>query len=95
MKTLDEAIELILPQFEGMESYIIERSEDEFAAFCHSQLSGGIGMQIRNKLSLWNDKSDLYQHFVKEHKCEHPDDMSDLIIRKIYRIKNESIRNNK
>lgn len=85
--TLDKAIEHILPMFDGCEDMMKKYSEDSWAIFCHSQLSGGIGMQIRNVLGLWEPKSPLRIHMRKEHKCKHPDDMSDLIIRKIYKIK--------
>lgn len=60
------------------------KDEDTFAAFCHSQLSGGIGMKIRNEMGLWED-SDLKRHFEYVHNCKHPDDMSDLIIRGVYK----------
>lgn len=86
-KTLSEAVDYFLPRFEGMEDYF-KLSEDTFAAFCHSQTSGGIGMQMRNELGLWEKKSDIYHHMVEVHKIDHPDDMSDLILRSIYKIKN-------
>lgn len=81
--TLEEAIIYLLPRFEGMQKYAT-KGEGDFAAFCHSQLSGGIGMQIRNELQLWIHESPLHQYFLSEHNLFHPDEMSDLIIRRIY-----------
>lgn len=86
VKTLEEAVEHIFPRFEGIEEdESFKDGEDTFAAFCHSQLSGGIGMRIRNQLGLWEEDNELHQHLKNEHGCEHPDDMSDLIIRHVYR----------
>lgn len=83
---LESAIRYYLPRFEGMEEKAMEKGEDGFAAFCHSQLSGGIGMKIRNELGLWDvPKSDLHMYFVNTHGCSHPDSMSDLIIRGVYK----------
>ena len=82
--TLNEAIEYIYPRFEGMDKYF-KTSEDDFAAFCHSQLSGGIGMQIRNSLGLWNNSSELSTHMQHVQLCHHPDSMSDLILRGVYK----------
>jgi hypothetical protein len=82
--TLNEAIDYLLPRFQGMEEYMKD-GENVFAAFCHSQLSGGIGMQIRNELQLWVHESPIHQHFLADHQLFHPDEMSDLIIRHVYR----------
>lgn len=82
--TLSEAIDYFIPAFKGMENEL-ERDEDNFAAFCHSQLSGGIGMQIRNHLKLWDENSPMHQHMKIEHGCKHPDEMSDKILREIYK----------
>lgn len=82
--TLEKAIEYMMPNFEGMDEYF-KKSEDDFSAFCQSQLSGGIGMQIRNHLGLWEKTGILHKYFIKEHKTKHPDDMSDLIIRGVYK----------
>lgn len=82
--TLEAAIAYVMPGFKGMENFIKKYDENEFAAFCHSQLSGGIGMQIRNRLHLWIQNSELHQYFLKEHNLYHPDSMSDLIIRGVY-----------
>ncbi|WP_234733416.1 hypothetical protein [Tellurirhabdus bombi] len=51
--TLDESVTYLLPAFAGMEAHYQGKSEREFVAFCSSQLSGGIGMKIRNVLKLW------------------------------------------
>ena len=52
IKNIDDAVEFLIPFFEGMKMSDY-RDVDHFAAFCHSQLSGGIGMQIRNMLGFW------------------------------------------
>ena len=83
-KTVEEAVDYFIPMFEGMEEYF-EKSEDSFAAYCHSQMSGGIGMQIRNHLGFWTKDTDIYNHMVDVHKLEHADDMSDLILREIHK----------
>lgn len=89
--TLEEAVTELLPRFEGMEEYF-KKSEDSFAAFCHSQLSGGIGMKIRNEFGFWTKDTDLYNHMVEVHKLTHPDSMSNLILRKIYQTKNKEVK---
>lgn len=90
LDNLEDAVEHVLPRFEGIERLKEFKSgEDGFASFCQSQLSGGIGMHIRNQLNLWDDTSKLHKHLEKNHKCNHPDDMSDLIIRHVYRIKSK------
>ena len=43
IKTLYDAVEFFIPSFEKVE-YLFKKDEDSFAAFCHSQMSGGIGM---------------------------------------------------
>lgn len=93
-KNLKEAIDHINSNFDGMEKCFEEKTEDSFAAFCHSQLSGGIGMKIRNYFEFWTNKeTPLYKDLVKNHKCKDPDCMSDKIIRGVYklRIQNENI----
>ena len=83
-KTVQECVDYYLPKFEGMDSYF-EMNENEFASFCHSQLSGGIGMKIRNELGFWTKNTKIYEHMVSVYKLEHPDSMSDLIIREVYK----------
>ena len=85
----EEAVKYLLPMFEGMEQYFND-SEDNFAAFCHSQLSGGIGMQIRNMFGFWTQDTELYRWMVKEEKLEYADEMSDLLLRKVYQAWHES-----
>lgn len=82
--TLEEAVDYFIPSFKGMEEYF-DKTEDEFAGFCHSQLSGGIGMKIRNRLGLWDVDSTLTKHMVEVHNLNHADNMSDLILREIYK----------
>lgn len=82
--TLEEAVNYLLPRFNNME-VCFEKSEDHFSAFCHSMISGGIGMQIRNEFGFWTKDTELYTHMVEKYKLDHPDDMSDLIIREVYK----------
>lgn len=84
--TLNDIVADVLPKFAGMETTSeFKMGEDKFASFCHSQLSGGIGMHIRNDYHLWDFESAAHLHFKTIYKLEHPDDMSDLIIRHVYR----------
>lgn len=87
IKTVDNAVDYLIPMFEGMDNYF-NMSEDDFAAFCHSQLSGGIGMQIRNMFGFWTQDTPLYEH-MKSLGIEHPDGMSDLLIRNVYKKVNK------
>lgn len=83
--TLNETVDYLIPQFEGLDDLFTKKSEDAFSLFCHSQLSGGIGMQIRNNLGFWTKDTDIYNHMVEVHNLEHPDEMSDLILREVYK----------
>lgn len=96
MKTIDEILNLqqavshMNANFDGMENYFYTKTEDEFATFCHSQLSGGIGMKVRNYFNFWTDEeSILFLDLKENHGCEHPDSMSDRIIRGVYRLRND------
>lgn len=103
-KSLEEAITYMNANFDGMEKYfeatpdkpvsgpvLSVSDENSFASFCHSQLSGGIGMKIRNHFEFWSNKeTDLYKDLVKNHKCKDPDDMSDKIIRGVYQLRTKS-----
>jgi hypothetical protein len=81
--TLEETVEYYYPKFGG--DNWIDMDEDEFAAFCHSQISGGIGISIRNEMNFWTKKGKLYKHMVEVHHLDHPDSMSDLILRNVYK----------
>ncbi len=84
-ETLDETVDYLLPKFKDAKTWPeFEVSEDAFAAMCHSVTMGGIGMQIRNELKLWQPETPLHQFFLTHHNLFHPDDMSDRIIRAIY-----------
>lgn len=88
VRNLREAISHINANFDGMDSYWQNKTEEEFANFCHSQLSGGIGMRIRNYFNLWSDQgSILYIDLKENHGCEDPDAMSALIIKGVYRLR--------
>lgn len=83
---LDSIVAELLPRFAGMETTKeFAKGEDYFASFCHSQLSGGIGMHIRNDYDLWIENSPQHLYFKSKHNCQHPDDMSDVIIRAVYK----------
>ncbi len=83
-KTINDAVKVLIPMFKGMENYM-ETNEDSFAAFCHSQVSGGIGMKIRNILGFWeNENTTLYKE-LNENGCKHPDNMSDYLIRLVHK----------
>lgn len=84
-ETLDEAVDYLLPKFKDAKTWPeFEQGEDTFAVMCHSVTMGGIGMQIRNELKLWQPETPLHQFFLTHHNLFHPDDMSDRIIRAIY-----------
>lgn len=88
---LEEAIAYVNPFFDGMEDHFQEKDESIFASFCHSQISGGIGMKIRNMFEFWsNKKTPLYLDLKKNHHCDHPDSMSDIIIRGVYKLRKAS-----
>lgn len=84
-RTLDQCVNRYLNRFKKLPDSLLEKGEDYFSSYCHSQLSGGIGMQIRNELGLWVQDSPLHQYFLAEHNLFEPDAMSDLILRHIYR----------
>ena len=100
---LNDAIEQINPMFDGMGKYfeatpekpvkglvLSVYDEDSFASFCHSQLSGVIGMKIRNHFEFWSDKKSLlYLDLKNNHQCDDPDSMSDKIIRGIYKLRQQ------
>jgi len=88
--TLEESVDYYTPSFKGLE-HLFENSEDNFASFCHSQLSGGIGMQIRNQLGLWDADSVMTKHMNEVYSLNHADDMSDLILREIYKKVNKKL----
>jgi|SRR6185437_5429180 len=85
-RTLDEAVDYLLPKFDGMEKYF-GMNEEEFTSFCHSQRSGGIGMSIRNEMGFWTKNTLIYKHMIEVQKLDHPDAMSKLILTMIYRKK--------
>ncbi|OIN55742.1 DUF6794 domain-containing protein [Arsenicibacter rosenii] len=84
--TLDDAVTYLLPKFRDARSWPeFNQSEDAFLGMCGSILTGGIAMKIRNELKLWEQDSPLHQHFLSEHNLFNADDMSALILRRIYR----------
>jgi hypothetical protein len=89
--TIQEVIKDLIPRFKGCESLEHWKDEDSWSNFCHSMLSGGIGMQIRNEFELWDKESELHKLFL-EKNIEHPDDMSDYLIRECYKQYNKLIK---
>jgi hypothetical protein len=81
---LEEAVEYYLPRFVNMEKYF-SMDEGTFSMFCHSMVSGGIGMAIRNEMGFWTKDTELYNHMKTVHNLEDANDMSDLIIVSVYR----------
>ena len=82
---IDETVQELLPKFTGMEEYL-KKSEDSFAAFCHSQLSGGIGMKIRNEYGFWDpEKQETpLNKALEDAGCTDADSKSDYLLRKVY-----------
>lgn len=89
---INKIVNEIYPKFEGMDDYFIKYSSKEFASFCHSMLSGGISMWIRNNYKLWDEESKYHKYFVEELGIEHPDDMSAEIVKQVYKKYNEEIQ---
>jgi hypothetical protein len=83
---LEEAVAYLLPRFSEMEAIVKKYDQDGFVCYCESHLNGGIGMQIRNELQLWVLSSPLHQWFRANHHLTHPDDMSRVIIGRIYQV---------
>jgi hypothetical protein len=79
-----KAVAEIIPMFEGMEERIAKSTESDFVSFCHSQISGGIGMKIRNHFKLWDPESELGKHFKVTGIASHPDTMSSAILRAVH-----------
>jgi hypothetical protein len=87
---IDLAVDELYSNFEGMDIYFQRMTENEFRAYCHSQISGGIGMKIRNMYSFWEmflgkkEKSDLYLELCSGMPGMHPDTMSSQLIARVY-----------
>ena len=82
--TLDEAVDMIYTKFDGMQAIARQRTKQEFCNFCHSQMSGGIGMQIRNEFRLWHKDSPLRNYFINIDPNMHADHMSFLILEQVW-----------
>jgi hypothetical protein len=79
-----KAIAEIIPMFNGMEDKIVKSTENDFVSYCHSQISGGIGMKIRNHFKLWQPESPMAQYFTSRNIAHHPDTMSSEILKVVY-----------
>lgn len=83
---LNEIVEELYPRFKGMDEYFKKYDENGFSTFCHSiTFSGGISMQIRNEYNLWDEDSENHKYFKKEFGESHPDGMSSIITKEIYK----------
>lgn len=96
IKTPEDAAIYLRHKFNGLEVYVKNQTKQEFGNFCHSQMSGGIGMQIRNELKLWIPETPLAEYMKKELEIGHADGMSAFIIGLVYdKIENEILENGK
>lgn len=83
---LEKCVNQFLDRFKGCEEWEeFKKGEEKFALFCHSQLSGGIAMKIRNELGLCEDNNEVKDWFKKYYNYEHPDDISHTILIHIHR----------
>lgn len=83
-KTVEEAVDQLVPQFDGIEKAIdLSLGVEKFVAFCQSQLSGGIGMKIRNQYGLWQE-SELFFTLRAASGFDHPDDQTGFLLRKVF-----------
>lgn len=84
MTKIESVIKELSERFEGMEELAEFSNEDKFCNYCHTMLSN-IGMRIRNEYDLWNQEGELHLGLCAIN-IEHPDDMSDYLIRRAYRL---------
>jgi hypothetical protein len=81
---IQRIVKEVVIRFEGMEAKVKGSTKEEFISYCHSQLSGGIGMQIRNNYDLWNPQSQAAQYFITRNITRHPDAMCAEILKAVY-----------
>jgi hypothetical protein len=81
---IQRIVKEVVVRFEGMEAKVKGSTKEEFISYCHSQLSGGIGMQIRNSYDLWNPQSQAAQYFITRNITRHPDAMCAEILKAVY-----------
>lgn len=80
-KTLREAVTAYLELMSDEDhSMTMTIPENNFIGMVHF----GAGRWIRNNWGLWDENSDLHQHF-KELGLSHADDMSGVILKCVYR----------
>ena len=75
--------DLIIP---NMNLYLKNYTEHNFVIDSHF----GLGMYIRNHFELWQEKSELRKWFHYNYFLDHPDDISSIILRYYYRVKNNN-----
>lgn len=78
-ETLDQAVKQLIPYAADFKYLSEEKAITE--------LHHSIGRQLRNKWSLWTDKSPLSKQFI-ELGINHADDMSSIILMSLHRILN-------
>ena len=80
-KTIDEAVGVLL-------ATVSDVDQDRIADMAESELIGlhfGLGMWIRNNLGLWQGNQALMQAIRQDTPQIHPDDVSMVIIKALWR----------
>jgi len=82
-ETLIEAVDYYIRRLEPKEmaDAVVKMNESTFFASLHDTL----GQHIRNELGFWKKNTVIYRYMVEAEGCKTPDDMSEIIIRNIYR----------
>jgi Domain of unknown function (DUF6794) len=62
--------------------------EDSFSAQAHANL----GRNIRNNCKLWDENSHLHQFFKNTYGLNHADDMSGIILSKLFKVLHGNFR---
>lgn len=75
---LHKIVNAIYPSFQGMDESF-KKDRESFVSYCHSMLSGGIAMTIRNLYNLWDSDSEHYKRLNEETGATCADEMSSLI----------------
>lgn len=83
--TFDEAVEYYMEYFKKFDKEIKNMPEEPFVVFCQSPLSGIVNDKIKKYLNLWNKDGELFKFIKNKMKLKDPDDMSEAIIREVYK----------
>lgn len=84
LNPLTEVVDQLMPRFKGMENIFMKMGVEQFLAFCQSQLSGGIAMQIRNEFGLWTKDSKIYHYLAASNPGADADRLSAIILGACY-----------